>query len=312
MRIANTSEALSFESLLEQYSREERRLPGVDDRNSRSSLAQQLVESVRRVKYVHLIRQKKHSERRLDPSSELFDPIIAASLCQRQGDIEEACWLVFISTHFGKNIDSGWRLARDFYGAFGRDEVWNWPRISAAPHMVNAFFDEHLAEISSDGVSRKFGNHRKYETLRPQSEKGTGFIVSSYVHWILQFGSHENLLSQSIQENRTPREGFNWIYKRMKVLRFGRTAKFDYLTMLGKLGLATIEPDSPYLVGATGPLLGAQLLFSGSSFSSQYSKTELDTFVIDLGDALDIGMQEMEDALCNWQKSPRKFIPFRG
>jgi len=31
--------------------------------------------------------------------------------------------------------------------------------------------------------------------------------------------------------------------------------------MVGKLGLANIEPEIPYLIGATGPLAGARLLF---------------------------------------------------
>jgi len=51
------------------------------------------------------------------------------------------------------------------------------------------------------------------------------------------------------------------------VERFGRTAKFDYLTMVGKLGLAAIEPGSTYMQGATGPLKGARLLFGGRATS---------------------------------------------
>jgi hypothetical protein len=27
---------------------------------------------------------------------------------------------------------------------------------------------------------------------------------------------------------------------------------------------------------------------------------------------LGVGMQAMEDALCNWQKSPRRFVHFKG
>ena len=38
------------------------------------------------------------------------------------------------------------------------------------------------------------------------------------------------------------------------VQRFGRLGKFDFLTMLGKLGIAPIEPGITFLKGATGPL----------------------------------------------------------
>ncbi|MCB4825574.1 alpha-glutamyl/putrescinyl thymine pyrophosphorylase clade 3 protein [Roseicella aerolata] len=34
--------------------------------------------------------------------------------------------------------------------------------------------------------------------------------------------------------------------------------------------------------------------------------------LIDLDDVLRVGMQVMEDSLCNWQKSPTTFIHFKG
>ena len=55
---------------------------------------------------------------------------------------------------------------------------------------------------------------------------------------------------------------FDYLYRSMDaVASFGRMAKFDYLTMVAKLGLAPIEPGSTYMPGATGPLSGARLLF---------------------------------------------------
>ena len=105
---------------------------------------------------------------------------------------------------------------------------------------------------------------------------------------------------------------FDYLYHSMSaVTSFGRTAKFDYLTMIGKLGLAPIRPGSPYLAGATGPLRGARLLVDGSAESSMRA-TALEPIICELGNDLGVGMQEMEDALCNWQKSQNKFIPFRG
>jgi hypothetical protein len=94
------------------------------------------------------------------------------------------------------------------------------------------------------------------------------------------------------------------------VTRFGRTARFDYLTMVDKLGLAPITPGSAYLQGSTGPVEGARLLFGGSR-TAVLSPTELDRWLGDLDARLHVGMQVLEDALCNWQKSPGRFEAFR-
>jgi hypothetical protein len=77
--------------------------------------------------------------------------------------------------------------------------------------------------------------------------------------------------------------------------------------MIGKLGLANIEPPSTYVQGSTGPVKGARLLFGVRSSAKQ-----LDSWLIELDAQLHVGMQVLEDALCNWQKSPTKFKPFRG
>lgn len=38
----------------------------------------------------------------------------------------------------------------------------------------------------------------------------------------------------------------------------------------------------------------------------------LEDWILDLDGVLGVGMQVMEDSLCNWQKSPTRFIHFRG
>lgn len=96
------------------------------------------------------------------------------------------------------------------------------------------------------------------------------------------------------------------------VASFGRTGQFDYLTMLAKLDLAEIEPGSTYMTGATGPLAGAHLLFGTNSVTA--TPRQLDGWLVELEATLgvEMGMQILEDSLCNWQKSPAQFVPFRG
>ena len=63
--------------------------------------------------------------------------------------------------------------------------------------------------------------------------------------------------------------------------------------------------------GATGPISGARLLFAGDKAAS-IGPGKLDAWLITLDSDLKVGMQVLEDALCNWQKNPQVFIPFRG
>ena len=81
--------------------------------------------------------------------------------------------------------------------------------------------------------------------------------------------------------------------------------------MAGKLGLADISPGRAYLLGSTGPLRGAKLLFDPPAAASSSAQL-LDESLIRLNEYLGLGFDVLEDALCNWQKSPGIFRPFRG
>jgi hypothetical protein len=81
--------------------------------------------------------------------------------------------------------------------------------------------------------------------------------------------------------------------------------------MIGKLGIAGIEPPLPYLQGATGPTRGAKLLIANDA-TAKIPIRQLSDTVVALGESLGVGMQAMEDSLCNWQKSQFQYVPFRG
>jgi hypothetical protein len=259
------------------------------------------------------MRQRPIDPRRADPASDLFDPLKGAVYLASQGQIDEAFWQVFISVHFGKNRQHGWRCARAVYNGLGGGR-WDWARISTNPEAFRQWLASNQASFSPGGPHNGFGNHRKYQSLNASTPNGTGSAFVSYVIWIHPPRTHAGFLQHAINTvGNDPRRLFAHIYHSMEaVASFGRTARFDYLTMLGKLGLAPITPDRPYLDGATGPLRGARLLLLGSPTGTGLSTNELDARVGRLGVALQVGMQEMEDSLCNWQKSPGQFVPFRG
>lgn len=288
-------------------------LSGIKNLACRTAFVEQLVESIRRIKYIHKIREQKLSSLRADPSSVLFDPIKAAVLRMNEGQLDEAFWLVFLSVHFGKHRKAGWRLARDVYGGLSSGGLWDWQNTSAHPKHFRQWLYENEATLTGDGVIRRFGNHRKYQSLDAWSPTGTGAAFESYVKWVAASGTHQMLFQTALMHNaHDPKRTFDYLYKSMKVVAsFGRTAKFDYLTMVGKLGLAVIEPGRPYLQGATGPLKGARLLFSGDA-NAGLNPRQLEAYLMELGSHLEVGMQVLEDALCNWQKKPSEFLPFRG
>jgi len=313
VRPGDLCRAQQLATTLRAFARERHSLPGIRARDNREAFLEQLIESIRRVEYIAVIQTRDISPLRADPSSDLFDPLKAAILRHRQGHIDEAFWLVLLSVYFGKNRRTGWRLARDVYSGLGNVHPWDWARTTADPQRFREWLGEHQARLrGGDGIARSFGNHRKYESLDAWSPRGTGAAVESYVTWVGPHASHQMLLEETQRRVGTDRRRlFDDLYHSMTVASFGRTAKFDYLTMVGKIGLAPIEPGSTYMQGATGPLTGARLLF-GRATTSNLTSAILEARLVELEAELNVGMQVLEDALCNWQKRPNKFRPFRG
>lgn len=284
-------------------------LPGVRNAAHLEAFIEQLVESIRRIRYIDTIKARPISTDCADPQKECFDPIKAALVHQRAGNEEEAFWLVFLFVHFGKHARGGWRYIRQIYGRCGEGGLWDWMSTCTDIDGFREWLHEHQDALKNKDMPGGFGNHRKYESLDARSKNGSGAVIESYVEWVNPPRTHEALVAGILADmaNDTGK-AFARLYESMDTLkRFGRTARFDYLTMLGKLGLANIAPASPYLIGATGPLTGARLLFGITGTPSR-----LDEMTTKLGDHLGMGMQVMEDALCNWQKSPAIFKAFRG
>jgi len=307
--------ALRLTNHLEQHSRRVRSLPGIADLDHRNAFVEQLVESIRRVRYVRVVRNRPLSLARLDPDTSMFDPLKGAILAQRAGAIDEAFWLVFLFVHFGKHRRAGWSYARHVYGRLGSADGlhWNWTRTSADPAAFRRWLHSHQGQLQS--MPGGFGNHRKYESLDAYSPRGTGAVVESYIEWVTPPRTHLDVVRQALDQagpGINPNAAFHFLYESMAaVKRFGRTARFDYLCMVSKLRLAQIQPGSAYLQNATGPVAGARLLFGGSK-KAGLRVGDLDRWLVDLDQDLDVGMQVLEDSLCNWQKSPNSFRPFRG
>jgi hypothetical protein len=295
------------------YEAAEGPLPGFTPAR-RTNLIRQLAESSRLSMYVEHLRTISLSPQAADPSDIWwFNPIKAAIIRRREGEDDEAFWMIFLLTHFGKHRRAGWRYVREVYGALGSDEPWTWQRVSADVIGFRNWLDAHRRQLSDPSVSHGFGNHRKYESLAGWTGAGTGSVVASYVAWVGDPPEHRVPFDgATASAENDPQVAFDVLYKSMvAVCRFGRLARFDYLTMIGRIGLADIHAGKAYLEGSTGPLKGARQLFQRAG-EPNLTAAALEAKAAGLRAYLGVTFDVLEDALCNWQKSPTEFRRFRG
>lgn len=299
--------AQRFRESLDDYATTVRPLPGIASSAAKDTFIAQLVDSDRRRRFALRVAVSDPHPKVLGEPLSAFDPHYAAVRCVRDGDFDEACWLVFLATHFGFHRHKRWALSGNFYRRLDAGPPWTWEMVSAQPSAVRAWLDSNRTALRSAGGP--FGNHRKYESLAGGAPMGTGGAIESYVEWV---GPSHRTHFDDLCASGSAQESFAAAYTSMAdVARFGRTARFDYLTMLGKLGIVDLCPDKLCLQGSTGPLDAARLLVSGST-GVKTSAAELEGYLCDLGDHLGVTFDILEDGLCNWQKSPSRFISFRG
>ena len=281
---------------------------GLDSPERKHVLVGQLIDSIRRIEYLRITSIRAKSASLHTPYSGSFQPLGGAAVMYNAGQTDDAYWLVYLATHFGKHMTDGWNLTEDFYGCFGQGGVWDWTTASQDPLEISRWLEVNYPNVTSAGRSRPFGNHRKFETLKP-GPKGTGHAVATYIEWVAEYGSHQELIREAQRRvGQNPKEVFAYLYKDLdKVAKLGRLGKFDLLCNLSNLLIAPILADRPYIAGSTGPADGAKLLF-GNGLSIR----GLDSACAELAEHLDVSPQVIEDALCNWQKSPKQYVYFRG
>jgi Alpha-glutamyl/putrescinyl thymine pyrophosphorylase clade 3 len=258
--------------------------------------AEEVARSVARIDGVRLLATDPLDGVGSDPADLAWDAWRAIVWHDRCGDKEEATWLAFLATHFGRREgdDDPWRSTRAVYSAFG-EAVLSWERVVASPTDISKVCQGHADECRR----LKFANHRKFETPRPGPPLGVDAVLRSYVEGIIERtgGSQAALFSVP---NESPAGRFERLMRELRfVKRFGRTALFDLLTLLGNFNVYDLTPGRVHLVGATGPLRGAKTMFGGAD------KRTLEARANEMARRLDIPIQAVEDALCNWQKHPK-------
>jgi hypothetical protein len=291
-------------------------LPGISNTSEKYVLAQQIVDSIRRIEYIEMLTKRNINPLRSNPNSDLFDPLKAAILENKKGNIDEAFWLLFLATHFGKSSAYGWSVVADIYGARGAKKCWSWVEVTKNFADFDLWFQQACIDISNEKPKLKFNNHRKYQSLRYQTKYSVPVVVRSYIDYIGGHNSHVAKLEEAnYSTNNDPDLQFDYFYKGISknVKSFSRLGVFDLVTMWAKIGLVDFYPQKAYIKGSTGPKPGATLLFFG--ITSGFSDNILETKLAELSEALSLGpysMQILEDSLCNWQKSPNRYMLFKG
>ncbi len=295
---------------LTRYEEYEDELIGICRPEARRALAEQMISSLRRIAYIRSVQGRPISDKRVDPYSDVFDPIRAAALYRNWGKVPEAVWLTFLLTHFGKHAIDGWRLLSNVYGSFGAGPIWTFERYKAGTAQFEDWLQTKQAELSVAVLSGRFSNHRQYQSKKPEKIAST---LRSFLEWMNEAGGFQALVQDAHRRvGQNPEATFDALYHSMiRVDGFGRLGRFDFLTMIGKLDIAPITPGSTYLRGATGPLAGAKLLLLGDR--DRPSKVaEVEAKIDRLDEYLSVGKQVLEDSLCNWQKSPNAYVYFKG
>ncbi len=101
------------------YDQNKRTLLGIQNPVMLEVLIEQILESIHRTNYVSALKERKLSERSSDPNDVLFDPLKAAIIHFNKNNFDEAFWLIFLLTHFGRHRKAGWQYVKDVYGQLG-------------------------------------------------------------------------------------------------------------------------------------------------------------------------------------------------
>jgi hypothetical protein len=273
-----------------QNSKRSQYLPGLNRQESLQRFVENLHKSELKLRAVSLRKFRGST----DPHSKDFHPLKAIVKLLEDGQRDEAVWLAFVTTHFGG------QAAREtvglFYGKFGNGRL-TWETVRKSSSEVRQWMIGCRREI----MRLKFANHRKYETNKPDQPRGTAAIISSFVKWVNRKGNGSPFEAlRFVADGASPECAFEQAYKELSVTRFGRTAKFDFLCLLGNLKALDVTPPHWYLSGATGPKSGALLMVTGGKIGRL--SPEVERLIENLRKKLQVPVEVMEDALCGWQK----------
>jgi hypothetical protein len=199
-------------------------------------------------------------------------------------DWHEAAWLAALTTAVGWDRPES---VGQLYNALYQGEPWTWGRVARDGGDGMARWVDANAETLHRAAP--FGDHRAYQSHRATSPTSTGRVLRSLVTWLCAHGDELHPRSAD----------FGGLYDAMEpVTGFGRTGRYDFLRLLGLLGLAPLEPALCYFLGASGPARGARQFFGMPAENCD----EMEARARDVEAALGLPPMIVEDVLCQASK----------
>lgn len=262
-----------------------------------NTLARQTNDSIRRIEIYRSYRERaRHAVNNKLDFNHTSIPFVLA----QRSDLSQnnRLWILYLATYFGKSNQSGWKLFNR--ATFDTNEA------IMLFQVIQKDLDKYFRYLASfdffDGCS--YSNHRKFTVKRLTGEKGVFESMEYFVKNINQYSFEHRI-------------DFHSIYKMaQKIPNFGRLAAFDFASSLVKCGFHVGEPESMYGENSTGPLNAVGLLLRlTNGDSSQKGKLQLCSDLMEWfqknSNIFMVG-QVLEDAVCNWQKNPSKYIWYKG
>lgn len=261
-------------------------------------LSHQTIDSIRRINIYQAYAMKARRAEELNlPFFHTSNPF---TLSQRSSiGIDSKVWYIYLATYFGKSNKSKWKLFNKT--AFKADKSL----IEFKEIKLNRLhYYTYLRNIDLFN-NANFSNHRKYTKKSLEGRKGLIYSIDYFLDNIDKY-SHSNLVEFDVV--------FSYA---MKIPNFGRMAAFDFTSSLCKCNLNINDPISMYHENSTGPLKAlADILILAKC--KDVSKSAQIDFGNDLlawfleHSKIQIVAQVLEDTICNWQKSPRKYQRYFG
>ena len=239
-------------------------------------------------------------DEREPPFSDAWDPRRAIVQWDRAGEKEEATWLAFLTTYFGYRDDGDrWQAVRTVYAGFGEGRL-SWETVRTNRRALDVCV-RHAEEYKT----LAFGTFRNLEPHVPDHPNGFLAVVASYLKEVERRGHGSQVAMLSRWSTDRHLKFHHMVRELREIRRFGRLATFDFLTLLGNLGVFPLEPSTLHLDGSSSALAGARRLCGKPTGNAALLDKECTALAADLG----VPLQVVEDALSMWQKRGRRSAP---
>jgi Alpha-glutamyl/putrescinyl thymine pyrophosphorylase clade 3 len=135
-----------------------------------------------------------------------------------------------------------------------------------------------------------------------------GGLLEAYLRFAEQAGSQASALTGD--EAWSPERRFERIFERLALGGFARRGRYEFLILLGRLGLYELRPDSLHLAGQRGPGADDDATTAAKRVFGIGDPPNLERRALALARAISVPLEALDLALANWGSSERATLGF--